>query len=352
MIISYAPRRVELPVERAGRVPFEGPGNGVSSGGRGKNMSNRSFGRKTAPFLLLAMLTAASALAAPASRCDRACLKGLMNGYLAALLAHDPGRLPTTPDVKFTENTNRIALGDGLWQTIDGLGSFKLYIEDPATRQAAFYGTVEENGVTALLGVRLKERDRRLSQIETFVVRQASGIHGDFAKLTEASPVWREAVPPRERSSRRMLIHDADQYFNGIVRGDGNIVPFASDCVRIENGEQTAPTPARAGHPPLSARAQFNSKIFDYIHEITDRRFLLVDPVRGIVYAVVMFQHPGNIPTHFKPGALPGVKPPRLSLASYPNTTEIIETFKISGGEIQRIFAYVLPLPYRQRPGW
>jgi hypothetical protein len=318
----------------------------------GSGMSNYSLVRAGVMLLAALPLAGGPAIAAGADRCDRHCLEGLMDGYLAALVAHDPSRLRTTRDARFTENTNTLALGDGLWRTVDALGSFKLYVADPTTRQVAFYGTVKENGVTALLGVRLKERGRRLSEIETFVVRQASGIHGDFDRLIEASPVWEQAVPSSERSSRRALIHDADQYFNGIVQGNGDIVPFAKTCIRIENGEQTAPTAATAQHPSLSARAQFNSKIFDYIHEITRRRFLLVDPVRGLVYAVVMFQHPGNIPTHFGPSGPPGARPARISLASYPNTTEIIETFKIRRGHIQRIFAYVLPLPYRQRPGW
>jgi len=309
------------------------------------------------PLWATALLLASGALvcgAAPAAnqsgRCDRDCLKGLMDDYLAALLAHDPARLPTAPGVKFTENTNRMALGDGLWQTIDGLGTFKLYIEDPATGQAAFYGTAAENGVKALLGVRIAERSGRLTEIEQFVVRQATGIHGAFDKLVAADPVWEQAVPAGERSSRQALIHDADQYFNGIVRGDGDIVPFADDCVRVENGAQTAPTPATATRPSVSARAQFDSKLFTYIHEITNRRFLLVDPERGVVYAVVMFQHPGNIKPPARPGA--GAPRTRFSLSSYPNTTEIIESFKIRGGEIHDIFAYVSVLPYRQRPGW
>ncbi len=311
-------------------------------------MSRSAIARLAA--LLIAGVSLASgpgpAAAAGAGQCDRECLKGLMDEYLAALVAHDPSRLRTTPDVKFTENTNRMALGDGLWQTIGGLGTFKLYIEDPRTHQAAFYGTVQENGITALLGVRLKERERRLSEIETFVIRQATGVHGTFDELVEANPGWQEAVPPGERSSREAMIHDANQYFNGIVQGNGDIVPFAENCIRIENGQQTAPTPATANSPSMSAGAQFNTKMFNYIHEITHRRFLLVDPERGLVYAVVMFQHPGDIPTRFKP------RPHSFSLSSYPNTTEIIETFKIRGGKIHRIFAYVSVLPYRQRPGW
>ena len=298
--------------------------------------------------------------------CDRACLHGLMDEYLAALVAHDPSRLATTPGVKFTENTNRMALGDGLWQTIGSLGTFKLYIEDPQTRQAAFYGTVKENGVTALLGVRLKESGRRLEEIETFVVREASGIHGEFGRLIEAEPVWEQSIPRSERRSREAMTQIANRYFEGIVQGNGDIVPFAEDFSRTENGLQTASGSAGASQPAQSQAAQFSSKRFSYIHEITDRRFLLVDPERGLVYAVVMFQHPGNIKTDlFAPargggaGAAPSARggsgtiaPRGFSLASYPNTTQIIELFRISGGKIHRIFAYVSLLPYRQRPGW
>ena len=318
--------------------------------------------------LLFAVLCAAQVLlvsglasAAGSAGCDRACLHGFMEEYLAALVAHDPARLHTTPDVKFTENTNRMKLGDGLWQTIDGLGTFKLYIEDPQTGQAAFYGTVKENGATALLGVRLKERAHRLREVETFVVREATGIHGEFARLVRADPVWEQSIPSTERSSREAMIQTANKYFEGIVHGDGAIVPFAEGFSRTENGLQTAGGPGSGSQRAESQAAQFSSKRFNYIHEITDRRFLLVDPDRGLVYAVVMFQHPGNIRTDlFAPagartstGTGTGtIAPPRFSLATYPNTTQIIELFRIRGGEIHRIFAYVSLLPYRQRPGW
>ena len=36
--------------------------------------------------------------------CNRACLEDVVNQYLAALVAHDPKRLPLSADVKYTEN--------------------------------------------------------------------------------------------------------------------------------------------------------------------------------------------------------------------------------------------------------
>src|SRR5437868_1434475 len=50
--------------------------------------------------------------------CDRACLVGVMDQYLQALMSHDPSRLPLAEEVWVTENTGRIDLGEGvLWRS-------------------------------------------------------------------------------------------------------------------------------------------------------------------------------------------------------------------------------------------
>jgi hypothetical protein len=42
------------------------------------------------------------------------------------LVAHDPSRLPLAPGAKFTENGQRLELGDGLWNTISARGTYSL----------------------------------------------------------------------------------------------------------------------------------------------------------------------------------------------------------------------------------
>ena len=64
--------------------------------------------------------------------CDRTCLEGVVEKYLAALVAHDPSRLPLAVNVRFTENGQELHLGDGLWGTTSGLGKYQLYVADPA----------------------------------------------------------------------------------------------------------------------------------------------------------------------------------------------------------------------------
>jgi hypothetical protein len=73
-----------------------------------------------------------------ARTCDRECLVKLMKNYLAALVAHDPTLVPFDKDVKFTENTANIPVGDGLWVTATGGPSeFQIYAADPVMQQVA-----------------------------------------------------------------------------------------------------------------------------------------------------------------------------------------------------------------------
>ena len=57
--------------------------------------------------------TAGGGVAPP---CDRACMTGLVDRYLEALVRHDASGLPLNRDVKFTENAARLDVGNkGLW---------------------------------------------------------------------------------------------------------------------------------------------------------------------------------------------------------------------------------------------
>ena len=65
---------------------------------------------------------------------DRAALLKLADTYLAALVAHDPGKVPLAGDVKVVENVKRIKPGEGLWKTAtSGPTEFKIVVPDPVT---------------------------------------------------------------------------------------------------------------------------------------------------------------------------------------------------------------------------
>ena len=56
--------------------------------------------------------------------CDRACLEGIVNQYLNAMVAHDASKAPMAKNVKFTENVAKLPFTAGLWYTSTGLGDY------------------------------------------------------------------------------------------------------------------------------------------------------------------------------------------------------------------------------------
>ena len=129
--------------------------------------------------LLLVGLVVAVGLSAPAAAqtrvaCDRACLTGWLDRYLEALVAHEPSRLSLARTVKFTENGQRLELGDGLWHTITGKGSYRREMADVEARQAVLMGTIREADTPTILVLRLAVVDQQIAEIETLVIRNQS----------------------------------------------------------------------------------------------------------------------------------------------------------------------------------
>src|SRR6187549_886356 len=126
--------------------------------------------------LRLALMPALAALwldAAPAAtpsattRCDRHCLEGLIDTYLAALAAHDPTRAPLARDVRSTENGATVAMGEGLWRTAGRATDYRIYIADVPAGQAGFVGTIlQTDGKPLMLALRLKVADGAIHEIE------------------------------------------------------------------------------------------------------------------------------------------------------------------------------------------
>ena len=85
------------------------------------------------------LLAAFAAGQAPSqAKCDRPCLNAFVDKYLDAMVAHDPKLVPLAKTARFTENGQKLEPGDGLWNTIAGIGSYRLFV------------TVPEAGVVAL----------------------------------------------------------------------------------------------------------------------------------------------------------------------------------------------------------
>ncbi len=251
--------------------------------------------------------TPARAADAPAAPCDRACLEGFVDQYLAAVVAHDPAQLPVTGTVRFTENGQELALGDGFWNTATARGSYKLYVDDVQRGEVGYFGTMREAGVPVILALRLKIAGRKISEVETLIARTDKGAEA-LEKSGGPRPALLEAVPSDKRVSREELIKTANMYFSGMQLNDGKgVYPFADDCNRVENGTQTTNNPklvmpnAPATPEPegkentysmaWSCKQQFDSGLLHFVTRVRDRRYPVVDVERGLVFSFAFFDH-------------------------------------------------------------
>ena len=292
-----------------------------------------------------------------AAACDRTCLEGLVEQYLGALFAHDPARLSATTDVRFTENGQQLELGEGLWRTVSGKGTFHLIVPDVAAGQVAWLGSIREADTPAMLALRLGVRGRRIAAVETLVQRRDRSALG-FEKIGYR---WTEVIPPAERASRDALVRTANLYFSGIELNDGKgVYPFAPDCNRIENGTFTTnvPTPPGKTRPdPQTANMysaqwscleQFKSGLIHFVTRVRDRRFVAVDPERGIAFAFGFFDHDaGDTRTFQAPDGRTVTAGPKQ-----PWTWELAETFRIEHGKIHQIMAIMNHVEYGMNSGW
>jgi hypothetical protein len=298
--------------------------------------------------------------------CDRACLEDFVDQFLDAFIRHDPKQLPLARSTRFTENGQRLELGDGSWRSMVGKGTYRLFVSDPTAGQVAFIGTLrEENvkikeGALVLIALRLKIDNRQVSEIETFIVRSEQAAQS-VEKAGKPHPVYLETVPAAERMSRVDLIKTANMYFSGMQLNDGKgVYPFTDDCDRFENGNQAtnAPTPPGQTRPdPKTAstysgqwgcKEQFESGLIHFVTRIRDRRFVAVDQERGLVYSFAFFDHAAGNTRNFQ--APDGRKV--TAGPTTPWTWQLAEMFKIEKGKIRRIEAILERAPYGMGSGW
>lgn len=319
-------------------------------------MKQRSFAR-FAPAILLAGLAAVQDTAHAANACDRACLEGFVDKYLNAVLAHNPTQMPFARNVKFTENGQKLELGDGLWRTMTGKGTYRMFVTDAHAGRVSFLGSIKEADISAMLAVHLRVKGGQITEAETLVQRNDKSGPG-FEKI---GYTWLDPIPASERMSRDELIRVTDLYFTGMAKNDGKgVYPFADDCNRIENGANSTNAPTPAGEtwpdPKTSTRysgqwgckEQFESGLLHFVTRIRDRRYVSVDPERGLVFMFTFFDHSaGDTRTFQTPNGRTVTAGP-----VQPWTWEIAEAFRLEKGKIRQITAIMERVPYGMSSGW
>jgi len=294
--------------------------------------------------------------------CDRACLENVMNQYLAALVARNPKGLPLSKDMMYTENAQRMELGDGFWKTVERRGNYTHLFADPEFGQVAFMGTMREAGAPLLMSVRLRIELGRITEIESVYFRPGGGGPNNIADMDKykSEDIWFKSIPPAQQMSRQELIAVADAYFSGLQKNDGKGVngtgtyPFTNDCNRIENGSPTTNVPKPANQPhdainlfSMDCLSQFKLGIYFVVQNIHGRRFPLVDRERGVVWAHAVFDQ-GTVDK----GTLSDGRPYEFPGFNRPSSILVTEVFLIENGKIRRVEAVAPSAVYHMNSPW
>ena len=332
----------------------------------------RSAALVLAVIVIVAVAILAGSLATPAKastgpiplNCNRACLEDLVNQYLAALVAHDPKRLPLSADAVYTENDQQMEIGDGFWKTAESQGAYKHYFADPEFGQVAFMGVMHEAGAPVLLSLRLRVELGRITEVESVYYRQGGGGPNGLADMDKpgykAEDLWFKSIPPGERPSRQEMISTADAYFSGLQKNDGKGVngtgtyPFTNDCHRIENGAPTTNVPRPANEPPgtinafaMDCLAQFKLGYYFVVQNIHHRRYPVVDRERGVVWSHAVFDQ-GTV----NQGTLSDGRKYAFKGFNRPSSILVTEAFLIESGKIRRVEMIGPSVTYHLNSGW
>jgi hypothetical protein len=283
---------------------------------------------RTLLFTFTLTLTTLSAAHAASADCDRACLKGFITQYLDAMVAHKPSAVPMSDNIRFTEDTVDMKVGDGLWKEASKITSYRQDILDVPKGVAASQVIVEEAGSPVMLMLRLKVANKRITEIETQVTRkQSEGGLFAIGALQTANPLMSTPPEKTQLASREDAIKTALLYPAGLKIGSFEKVdtPFAADAYRVENGARTAGQGcARQGCENMKAQTIME-------HPGITTRVIAVDEPLGIVLLRMNF---GQTKSYGEGNAL-----------------MVWEAFKVYGSQIHAVEAFMKIMPVMSGSG-
>jgi len=269
-----------------------------------------------AAFLLYATTSAAA-------DCDRACLRGIVTEYLNAIVAHQPGAMPAAANFRYIEDTIDTKPGDGLWKEAVALRPYRIDVLDVRQGVAATLTIVDVAGGPAMVAAFAKVVDRRVTELETMVTHnRTEGVIFDVDSLERKASPLGTIVPPARRTPRDEAIRIAERYPAGLKAGSfvAADVPFAADAYRFEGGRLMA-GPGCTFMPGCD--------------QIKSQR---IPTLSGLTYALVAADEANGIvllDQAFGPG----------SLGQSSNSLRALEAFKVYGGQIHAVEAFMKAMP-------
>ena len=302
-------------------------------------------------------------MAASAER--RAPLEQMITTYLEALVARDPGRLPTTADCRFTENGVAIPLGEAIWRTIDALPGYRVDYTDPDAGEAASHVSFVENGLAGLMALRLKVVGDKIAEVETILHRGAPMA----LNMPRVDPIWFEAEAPVTRLDRAGLAAATENYLLAVATSDGSKVKFNPvSALRLENGTLMALGPhdswpyelrpiedsdswfaAVRASLGMDLSEQLSTGLYSFITSYDNARFPLIDVERQLVFGVWNFRRLGTV----KGVTFRGKYYPHMERTQFPNENLLGQAFKFRDGTITRVQGVFLNANiYKAGTGW
>ncbi|HEY9466834.1 MAG TPA: hypothetical protein VIR54_27250 [Vicinamibacterales bacterium] len=271
------------------------------------------------------MVVVGAGRASAQTTCDRACLRTMLDQYLTAVIKHDPAAAPLVVGFRQTENAINVRPGSGgVWKSVTALGKVQRRYFDATSGQAAYYGTVEEGGNTAIVTVRVRVENRQLTEGEWYIARADDpGLNGPRQpgrapanlhnpEYLAKNPPPERVVPANQRTDRAALVRIVNSYFDAITSHDGTVALTHAGCGRVENGSPApagrflppnTPAPPPAGQPAtpppgppggpnndcVSGLQNFNGSM------VVAQRIPLVDEEAQVVLAFAVFiRRPGS----------------------------------------------------------
>lgn len=279
---------------------------------------------------LIAMITLSvpAEAATPATSCDRACLGGMVSRYVDAIVAHDSTGLPLATGLRVSENSREARLGEGLWQSVTGKGSFRQDYLDERRQIAASHLVLKEGVNNILYTVLLYVKDRKITGIETLYQRLTPQSRFQPTMLERPLAGLNDPVPEGLRDSRETMIRTALTYTEGLRIGSfaRAPTPFSKEAFRVENGMFMAGT----GCPREQCPEILTQQIIE--HPDITYSVAAVDEENGLVLLWMNF---GDTDSYGKD-----------------NVLVTFEAFKVWNGQIHVVHAFFPMLPEGTTRGW
>jgi hypothetical protein len=328
----------------------------------------------------------ASGTASTGPACNRQCLIDATNAYVAAVASHNPAKAPLAADVVFVENVTKMKPGEGLWKSVVlGPNSFVICVPDEVNQTAGYLAMMTYMGPPqAPQNATPKQREEYAKKppvAQPVIVAIRLRFDG-MGKITEAEHLLSSVrdsqmvnlktprpgifteIPAAQRKSHEELLKLGASYYDALDENNGDLMPFAPDCERHENGMITASdkpsaAPANSSNASLPAvdrhcREQLSSNTFQYIARIENRRVFAADPQTGLVMGLSHFRHPmDNLP--YKVKALDGstFERTKQNFTTAPFDLPAAHVFKIGAdGMVHEIEAMGFTVPYNSPTGW